>query len=110
MVILRWPLRTLGKCTLIVYVQYIKGSKIKTSYLLEKLFQKDLVYFASDSIFKRLKCDYSSLETVSNQKIKIKNDFLDDCVFLEIRITHGNQVLPNIMRNKWVTAFWNLFK
>ena len=86
--------------TLIIYVQYIKGSKRKTSYLLEKLFEKDLVRFVSDSIFKCLKLDYPSLETVSNQKIKIKNCVFDDCVFLEIRLTHGNQLLPNIMRNK----------
>ena len=86
--------------TLIIYVQYIKGSKRKMSYLLEKLFEKDLVHFVSDSIFKRFNFDYSSSETVSNQKIKIKNYFLDDCVFLEIRLTHGNQLLPNITRNK----------
>ena len=86
--------------TLSIYVQYIKGSEIITSYLLEKLSEKDLVHFVSDSIFKRLKFDYSSSETVSNQKIKIKNHFLDDCVFLDIRLTHGNQLLPNIMRNK----------
>ena len=85
---------------LIIYVQYIKGSKRKTTYLLEKLFEKDLVHFVSDSIFKRLKFDYSSSEIVSNQKIKIKNYFLDNCVFLETRITHGNQLLPNITRNK----------
>ena len=52
--------------TLIINVQYIKGSKRKTSYLSEKLFEKDLVHFVSDSIFKRLKFDYSSSETVSN--------------------------------------------
>ena len=82
--------------TLIIYEQYIKGSKRKTSYLLEKLFEKDLVSFVSDSIFKRLKFDYSSSETVSDGKIKNKNYFLDDCVFLEIRLTHGKQLLPNI--------------
>ena len=86
--------------TLTIYVQYIKGSKNKTSYLLEKLFEKDLVHFVSDSIFKRLKFDYSSSGTVSNQKMKIKNCFLDGCVFLEIRLSHGNQLLPNITRNK----------
>ena len=57
----------------------MKGSKRKTSYLLEELFEKDLVHFVSDSIFKRLKFDYSSSETVSNQKIEVKNYFLDDC-------------------------------
>ena len=76
--------------TLIIYVQHIKGSKRKTLYLLEKLFEKDLVHFVSNIIFKRLNFDYSSSETVSNQKIKIKNYFLDDCVFLEIRLIHGN--------------------
>ena len=73
--------------TLIIYVQYIKGSKRKTSYLLEKLFEKDLVHFVS-GIFKRLKFDYSSSETVLYQKIKIKDMLCDDCVFLEIRLTH----------------------
>ena len=55
--------------TLIIYVQYMKGSQRKTSYLVEKLFEKDLAYFVSDSIFKRLKFDYSSSDTVSNQKL-----------------------------------------
>ena len=74
--------------TLIMYVQYIKGSKRKTSYLLEKLFEKNLVHLVSDSIFKRLNFDFSSLETVSNQKTKKKkNYFLNDCVFLEIRLS-----------------------
>ena len=88
--------------TLIIYVQYIKGSKRKTSCLLEKLYDKDLVHFVSDIIFKRLKFDFLSTETVSNQKIIIikKNCFLDDCVLLEIRLTHGNQLLTNILRNK----------
>ena len=93
--------------TLIIYVVW----KRKTSYLLEKFFEKDLVHFVSDSIFKRLEFDCSSsATTVSNQKIKIKNYFLDDCVFLEIRLTYGNQLLLNIMRNKCVTAFSKLFK
>ena len=43
--------------TYIIYVQYIKSSKQNTSYLLENLFEKDLVHFVSDSIFKRLKLD-----------------------------------------------------
>ena len=73
--------------TLIIYVQYTKGSKSKTSYLFEKLLEKDLVHFVSDSIFKRLKFDYPSSKTVSNQKIKNKYCFLDDCVLMEIRLT-----------------------
>ena len=31
--------------TLIIYVQYRKGSKRKTSHFCEKLFEKDLVHF-----------------------------------------------------------------
>ena len=81
----------LTEYTFVVYVQYIKGFKRKTSYLLEKLIEKDLVHFVSDSIFKRLKFDFLSSETVSNQKIKFKNYFFDICVFLEVRLTHGNQ-------------------
>ena len=41
--------------TLIIYVQYIKASKRKTSYLLDKLFENDFVHFILDSSFKRLK-------------------------------------------------------
>ena len=76
--------------TYIIYVQYRKDSKQKTSYLLENLFDKDLVHFVSDSIFKRLKLDYSSSETVSNQKIKNYELGFYDCVFLEIRLSHEN--------------------
>ena len=86
--------------TFIIYVQYIKGSKGKISCLLKKLFEEDLVHFVSDNIFKRLKFDCSTSETISNQIIKTKNCFADDSVFLAIRLTHGNQVLPNIVRNK----------
>ena len=43
-------------------------------------------YFVSDNIFERLKFDYSSSETVSNHEVK--NDFLGDCVFPEIRLTY----------------------
>ena len=86
--------------TLFIYVQYMKSSERKTLYLLEKLFEKDLEHFVSDSNFKRLKFDYSSSETVLNQKIKTQNWFFDDCVFLEIRLTHGNHLLPYITRNE----------
>ena len=65
-----------------------------------EIVREDLVHFVSDSIFKRLKFDYSSSEPVSNQKIKIRTVFFDDCVFLEIKLTHGNQLLPNMTRNK----------
>ena len=69
--------------TFIIYVRTLyKRFQEKIFIMLEKLFEKDLVHFGSDSIFKRLKIDYSSSETLSNQKIKIKNYFLDDCVFL----------------------------
>ena len=66
-------LHFLTEHALIIYVQYIKSSKRKTSKLLENLVEKDL-----DNIFKRLKFYSSSSETVSNQKIKKKNCFLDD--------------------------------
>ena len=90
----------LAEHTLIIYVQYIKGSKKKAAYLSEKLFEKDLIHFISDSLFKRLKFDYSSSETISNQKIKIKNYFHDDCEILEIRLTNKKYLLPNITRSK----------
>ena len=67
--------------TLIIYVQYIISSKRKTSYFLEKLFEKDLVHFVSDNNFKRLRFDYSSLETVSNRKIKLSTAFLMTAYF-----------------------------
>ena len=64
------------------------------------MFEKDLVHFVSDSIFKRLNFDYSSSETVSNQKIKIENYFFDDVVFLEIRLHVKIIFLSNITRNE----------
>ena len=101
--------------TLIIYVQYIRASKRKTSSLLEKLFEKDLVHFVSDIIFKRLKFDYSSSETVSNQKIKIKNHFSDDYAkcskianTLKLRtpkiIAENN--FQNILKNRTLAFFW----
>ena len=48
--------------TFSIYVQYIKGSKRKTSYLLGILIEKNLVHFVS-GILKRLKFDYSSSKT-----------------------------------------------
>ena len=44
----------LTELTLISYVQYIKGSKRKTSYILEKLVEKDLVLFVSAKILNAL--------------------------------------------------------
>ena len=86
--------------TLIIYVQYIKCSKRKIFISFREIVRERFSTFRFRQHFKRLKFDYSSSETVSNQKIKIKNYFLDECVFLEIRLTHGNQLLPNITRNK----------
>ena len=40
-----WNVLFLTEHTLIIYEQYIKGPKRKTSYLLEKLFEKYLVHF-----------------------------------------------------------------
>ena len=54
------------KYTLIIYEQYFKGTKWKTSSLLEKFFDKDLEHFVWDSYFKRLKFDL----VVSKQQIK----------------------------------------
>ena len=85
--------------TLIIYVQHIKDSKRKTSYLLEKLLEKDLVHFVSYSIFKRLKYDYSSSETVLNQKIEIMTIFLMAAYFWRSDYP-WKSILPNITRNK----------
>ena len=62
--------------TLIMYVQFIIGSKRKSSPLKEKSFKNDFEYFISDSNFKRLNFDYSYSETVSIQRIKIRDIFL----------------------------------
>ena len=66
--------------TLNIYVQFILGFKRKASSLSEKSFENDFEHFVSDSIFKRLKFDYLSSETVSTQQIKLRT--LGDCVFL----------------------------
>ena len=52
--------------TIILHVQFIIGSKRKTSYILKKSFANVSEHFVSDSIIKRLKFDYSSSETVLN--------------------------------------------
>ena len=62
--------------TLITYVQFIIGFKRKTAYFLKKSFKNVSEHFVSDSIFKRLKFDYSSSEAVSNQRIKLRAIFL----------------------------------
>ena len=80
---------------LIIYVQYIKGSKRKTSKLLENLVEKDL-----DNILNALNFAPHFQRPFRTKKIKIKNCSLDDCVFQRIRLIHGNQLLPNIKRNK----------
>ena len=62
--------------TLIMYVQFIIGSKRITSSLLEKSFKNDFKHSLSDSIFKRFSFDYSSSETVLIQRIKLRAIFL----------------------------------
>ena len=87
-----------------IYLNYLcsiyKRFKEKNVISFREIVREGFVHLVSDSIFKRLKFDCSSSETVSNQKIKIHDYLLDNCVFLEIRLTHEYQVLPNITRNK----------
>ena len=69
--------------TLIIYVQYMKDYKRKTSYLLEKLFEKELVHFVSDSIFKRLKgalAWYGKLTWESTHAWILINSMLFNCL------------------------------
>ena len=72
----------------------------KNPHIFREIVRERFSTFRFRQHFKRLKFDYSYSKTVSNQKIKIKNWLFDDCVFLEIRLTHGNHLLPNITRNK----------
>ena len=76
--------------TLIIYVQYIKGSKRKHIISFREIFRERFSIFRFSQHFKRLNFEYPSSEAVS-----IKTVF-DDCIFLEIRLAHGNQLLPNI--------------
>ena len=66
----------LAEHTLIIYVQFIIGSKRKTSPLQEKSFENNFEHFVSDSNFKRLNFDFSSSETVLIQQIKLRAIFL----------------------------------
>ena len=70
-------LHVLPENTLNLCVQFILGFNRKTWSLQEKSFENDLEHFVSDSIFKRLNFDYSSLETVSNQPIISRAIFLE---------------------------------
>ena len=56
--------------TLIIHVQNIKGSKRKTSYLLEKLSEKDYVHFVSDSILNAKNLLTHHQRMFQNRKIK----------------------------------------
>ena len=87
------------KYTLIIYVQYTKGYK-KNVISFREIVQERFSAFRISQHFKRLNFDHLSSETVSKQKIKIKNYFFDDCVFLEIRLNHGNHLSLDITRNK----------
>ena len=66
----------LPECTLIIFIQFIIGTKRKTSPFKEKSFENDFDNLVSDSIFKRLNFDYSSSETVLIQRIKLRAIFL----------------------------------
>ena len=66
----------LAEYTLTIYVQFIIGSKSKTSPLYEKSFKNDFEHFVSDGNFKHLNFDNSSSETVSIQRIKLRDIFL----------------------------------
>ena len=69
-------LNVLTEHALITYVQFVISFQRKTSSPLEKSFENDLEHFDSDSIFKRLKFNYSSSETVSNQQTKLRVIFV----------------------------------
>ena len=69
-------LYVLTEHNLIIYVPLILGFQRKTLSLYEKTFKNELEHFNSDSIFKRLKFEYSSSETASSQQIKFIAIFL----------------------------------
>ena len=66
----------LAEYTLIMYVQFIIGSKRKTLPVSEKSFENGFEHFVSDSIFKHLNFGYSFSETVLVQRIKLRVIFL----------------------------------
>ena len=65
----------LAEHTLIIYVQFIIGSKSDFT-LLREIVRERFEHFVSDSIFKRLNFDLSSSETVLIQQIKFRAIFL----------------------------------
>ena len=65
----------LTEYTLIIYVQYIIGSKRKNFISFREIVRERFTTFRFRQHFKRLKLDDSSTETVSNQK-KIRTIFL----------------------------------
>ena len=62
-------LNFLAEHTLIIYIQFIIGSKRKASF--RESFENDSEHFVSDSIFKRLNLEDSSSETVLIKRIKL---------------------------------------
>ena len=91
--------------TLIIYVQFIIGSKRKNLTPFREIVREQFWYFVSHSIYKRLNLEYLSSETV-----EVKIYFLADCAFLETRLSNANSLLLNIIRNKWDMAISFLFK
>ena len=86
----------LAEHTLIIYVNFIIGSKRKNFTPSRTIsFQTAILYV------------YTFSETVLIQRIKLRAIFL---AFLEIRLTNVNLLLLNIIRNKRDTAISNLFK
>ena len=66
----------LTEYTLIIYLQFIIGSKRKTSYFVKISFKNISEHFVLDSILKHLKFDYSSSETVLIHQLKFRAIFL----------------------------------
>ena len=64
---------------LIIYIQFIIGSKEHLHLLKRNRLENDSEHFVPDSIFKRLNFDYSSSETVSNQRIKLSAILVTVC-------------------------------
>ena len=106
-------LHYLAEHTLIMHVQFIIGSKRKTSPLKEKLFENDFEHFFQDIIFKRLKFDYSSSGKVLIQQIKltlkapITTKFVCfSCLLKCLRSLYGKQCGPRSDFSNRSSLFW----
>ena len=91
--------------TLVIYL----GTKKRKSSLQKIKFEIDFKGFVSANNMNALNVTIHFQSCFKPKNIVVIY-FLGDCVFSEIRLTHVNKLLHNMIRNEYVMAYLNLCK